>query len=107
MDQFFEDAAAMLVVLKLVEASAGRRKQNDITWASSVGRRLNGVLEGFGALNCDASRNLLFDLVSGCADQEGEDSLLTQRLPQQRVIAAFVLTSEDNQDATRKSIERF
>src|SRR5215472_231104 len=107
MHKLFEDAAAVLIVLELVETGTGWRKENDITWARGVRSGLHGALYGFSTLDGYASSYLIFNFVGGHANQKGEDRFFLQRRPQQGVIAAFVFPAEDNQDSTGKGVERF
>jgi len=68
MHKLFENAAAMLIVLKLVEAGARGGQQNNVSSARSVSGGVDGALESSGLLDGDAARNLLFDFVRRSAD---------------------------------------
>ncbi len=47
MHEFLKDAAAMLIILELIEAGAGRGKQHDFAGLRLRGGSLNGASQGF------------------------------------------------------------
>src|SRR5215468_1736844 len=59
--QLFEDAAALFVILKLIEAGAGRSEQHDISWMSCAEGAVHCVLQRANASNRYATLDLLFD----------------------------------------------
>src|SRR5215470_1767126 len=68
-NQFFENAATVFVILKLVEACAGRREQDNVTGTRGVMSAVHSIVERADTLNCHAALDLLFDLVRRCANQ--------------------------------------
>src|SRR6266567_5516737 len=106
MHELLKDAAAVLIVLKLVETGACRRKQNDIARSRGVRGGLYGPLDRSSLFDSDTTGNLLLDFAGCGANQKSEDGLLTQRRLQQRIVAAFVLAAQYDQDTARKSVER-
>src|SRR5579871_3123998 len=99
MHEFLEDAAAMFVILKLVEAGAGGGEQNDVAGVRRAGGKLDSAIERAGAFNGDAAGKLAFDFVGSGADEERENRLFAERLLKRGVIAAFVLAAKDDESA--------
>src|SRR5690242_19271157 len=106
-DELLENPAAMLVILKLVEAGAGGSEQDDVAGLGGVSGGLDGAVQSAGAFDGDAAANLLLDLVRRSADQERQYGPLAQRLAQCGVVTALVFAAENDQDAAGKSIESF
>src|SRR5260370_20995117 len=106
MNQLFEDAAALFVVLELVEAGAGRGQKQSVAGACLVRGDFHGALNRPSALDGYAASNLFFNFVGCGADQQSENGLFTQRPLQQGVMAAFVLPAQNDQDSAGKSIQR-
>src|SRR5690349_22714852 len=107
MHKLFEDAAAVLVILKLVEAGAGGSEQDNIAGARGVSGGFDGAVEGSGLLDGHTASDLLFDFVRGGANQKREDGFFPQWGLQHGIVAAFVFSTQNNQDAAGKSVERF
>src|ERR1700719_1134274 len=61
LDQFFKNASAMLVILKLVEARACRREQHNIATPRSLRGDFHGAFQSAGTLERDAAGDLLFN----------------------------------------------
>src|SRR5256884_272885 len=107
MHQFFEDAAAVFVVLKLIEAGACRGQEHDVAGPRCVRGNLHGVLDRPGVLDGHAAGDLFFNFFRGRADQQRKNGLLTQRPLQHGVIAAFIFPAQNDQDSPGKSIQCF
>ena len=65
----FEHAAAMFVILELIETSARRRKQNNVARLRGPRSNFDGALDRSSAFDGDASLNLLFYFFSRGADK--------------------------------------
>ena len=105
-DELLENASAMLVILKLVEARAGRSQQNRVAGLRALGGDFHGARHRSRALDGNDAAKLRFDLVRGAADQQHHARVPPQRIAQDRVIAAFVLAAQNHQQRCRESIER-
>ena len=67
-DELFEHAATMFVILELVEAGTGGREQDDIAGLRGAGGDFDGALERAGTFDGDAASDLAFDFLCGGAD---------------------------------------
>jgi hypothetical protein len=72
MYQFFEDAAAMFVILELIEASAGRSEQDDVAWAGGVFCDFQGAIQRARVVDRDAAGNLAGDFFRGSAYEQSQ-----------------------------------
>ena len=106
-NEFLEDMSAMLVILKLVEAGAGRSENHDVARLGGMCGDLHGAVQGDGAFDGHAAGDLLFDFVRGGANQQSKNGFFAQGLLQDGVVAALVFSAENDQDAARKSVEAF
>src|SRR5215469_3241496 len=88
--QLLEHPAAMLVVLKLIEAGTGRREQHDVSRMGGAEGCLDSGFERSRWCDGHAAPDLLLDLVGGGTDQQRQNGLLAENIPQFGVIAAFV-----------------
>src|SRR6266852_4115327 len=68
--QILEDAAAVLVVIKLVEAGARRREEYDIAGPRSLRSKFYRALDRSRALDRHASGDLLFNFLRSRADKQ-------------------------------------
>src|SRR5271154_2420209 len=84
-DQLLENAAAMLVVLKLVKTRTGRREQDDIASPRAVCRDFNGTLHRSSALRRHSVPELPCDLLCCCANKQHQPRALLQRFAKERV----------------------
>ena len=107
MDKVFEDAAAVFVILKLIEAGTSWGKQDNITGTRGLRSGFHSALDGAGAFDGHASGDLRFDLVRGGANQERENRFLAQRVLQHGVITTFVFATKKDQDSAWKSVQGF
>src|SRR5215472_926309 len=103
--QLPKDAAAVLVVVKLVEAGAGRRQQHDIARGGGLKGLADRALDGAGAQQGRRSLDLRGDLIGGGADQVGAPGAGTQQRVEDRVVAALVLASQDNVDVAGEGFQ--
>lgn len=107
MNQLLEDTATMFVILKLVKTGASRSKENDVSRLGGVRGEFDGAFESDGALNGDSALNLAFDFFGGGTDEQCEDGFSLERFAERRVVAAFVLATEDDENFSRESGESF
>ena len=105
-DELFEDASALLVILKLVEARAGGRQQNGVAGLRASAGDFHGARQRLRALDGNDAGELRFDLVRRAADQQRHARVAAQRLAKNRVVAAFVLAAQNHQHISRKCVER-
>src|SRR5882724_6494013 len=68
MHQILEDAAAVFVAIKLVEAGARRREEHDVPGTRSLRSNLYRALDRSRALDRHASGDLLFNFLRSRAD---------------------------------------
>src|ERR1700676_5577975 len=87
--QLFENTAAMLVTLKLVEAGAGWSEQDDVTVLGGERGDFHSAVERFSAVDGDAAGDLRFNFCGGGADEQRENGFLTQRFLQRHVVTPF------------------
>src|SRR5690349_10275415 len=73
-----EYSAAMFVALKLIEARAGGRQQNDFPRFGFGVRLADGGLEGSALLHREAVPELAFDFVRRRSDQQDSPRLLLE-----------------------------
>src|SRR6202171_3396010 len=97
----------MFVVLKLVEASASWREQDDIARSRRTRCNLDRALNGSCLLDRHAPGNLLPDLFRCSTNEKRQNSFFAQRLLQYGVVAALILASENDQNSSGKCIQRF
>src|SRR6202521_1321548 len=105
MHQVFEDAAAVFVVLKLIEAGACRGEEHHVAGPRCMRSNFHGALDRSGALDGHAAGDLFFNFFRSRADEQRKNSLLTQRSLQHGVIAAFVFPAQNDQNLSGKSIQ--
>src|SRR3981189_1923103 len=97
----------MFVIFKLIEAGARGREQNDVTGLRRVRGDFDRTLVGSGTFDGDAAVNLLFDLVRSGSDEERQDRFFAEWCLENGIVTAFVLATENDQDAGGKCVERF
>ena len=95
-DQLLEDASAMLVILELVEAGAGRRQQNRVAGLRVFGGECHGAVQRSRAFDGNHAAELRLDLFRG-APISSTMRARAAGLAQERVVAAFVLAAENHQ----------
>src|SRR5262245_1310222 len=105
MDELLEHAAAMFVVLKLIEAGAGGREQDDVAGMRRARCEFDGTFERAGGLDGDAAGDLAFDLFCSSADEKSENGFFAEQRLQGSVVAAFILATENDENAVGKSVE--
>src|SRR2546421_9580521 len=105
MHEIFEDAAAVFVVLKLIEASTCRGQEDDVAWPRRVRGNFHGAFDRASALDGHAAGNLSFNFFRRGANQQRKNGLLAQRSLQYGVIIAFVFSAQNDQDSSGKSIQ--
>src|SRR5580704_1301160 len=88
-DELLEDASAVLVIFKLVEARAGGRQQHGVAGLRAPRGCLHGARQRPRALHGDDAAKLRFDLVRRAADEQRQARMAAQRLAQNLVVAAF------------------
>src|SRR5271170_3693959 len=71
--ELLEDAAAMLVILKLIKAGAGRRQQNHISGTRGFSGGLDSLLQRFAGDDRNDTADMRFDF-GGCRP-DGVDRL--------------------------------
>jgi hypothetical protein len=98
-DEFLEDAAAVLVALKLVEAGAGRSEEHYFSGARSRGRGIDGRREGFTGVHGDHTAELRLDFGRGGADGVHGADALAQELSELGVVGALVFSAQDEMNA--------
>ena len=107
-DILFEKSAAVLVIFKLVETCAGRRQQYDVSLAGVCKRERHCAVQSAGLLDWEGRGlargrgKLRGDFFGGGADQQNFARPAAQWLREGRVVAAFVLTSHDYEQAAGK-----
>ena len=106
MHQVFEHAAAVFVILKLIETGARRSEQHYVAGPRRERSDFHGTLNRSGALDSHAAGNLVFNFFHCRADQQRKNGFLAQRFLQNGVIAAFIFTAENDQDSPGKSVQR-
>src|SRR5690242_17635955 len=104
-DQFFENAATMLVIFELIETGTGRSQQHGIACTRAIVRERHGALEGSGALGRHRTAELGGNFFRSRADQQNELGPLAQQGNQWRVIAALILAAENYKKPAGKSLE--
>ena len=105
-DELFEDAATMFVILKLVKTCASWREENDVAALCGVRRNFYSALQRPRALDSDAVRDLVLDFLGSGTDEKGKNRFFAKRLLQHGVVAAFVLSAENDEDASGKCVKR-
>ena len=102
----FETFTALLVILELIEASAGRRQQYGVARCSMRAGVGHGVFESF-AVASKAPRPLRASWISGLAAPISKAPLARcgERRAQGSVVAALVLSAENDPQARRKRID--
>ena len=106
-NQIFEDPPAVLIIFKLVEAGACGSQQDCVAGNSLLGRKFDGARHRSGAVGGNDASEFRFNLVRGRANQEDAARVASKRFPQDGIVAAFVLASENHQQIPGKRIERF
>src|SRR5271157_6119214 len=91
----FEHSAAVFVALELIEAGAGRSKQNDVSGHGGFAGAPDGVFQSFRMFDFGNTLNLRFDF-GGCSSY-GVHALhsLSQQLMEHGVVAALILATEN------------
>ena len=69
-DELFEDASAVLVIFKLIEARAGWREQNGVAGLRASRGNLHGPRQRLRSLHRDDSRKSRLNLVRRAANQQ-------------------------------------
>src|SRR5580704_11116081 len=96
LDQLFEDLPALLVILKLIEAGAGRGEQYDIA-GTGVRRCFSDCARERAAGNqADRAFEMRCNFVGGRADQEHGVGLGAETLAHDCVVAAFIGAAEND-----------
>src|ERR1700730_5288644 len=95
----------MLVILKLIEARARRRQQDNVSSPRYPRRDFNSAVESPRMLYLHTSINLAGGFVGGCANQQRQDCPFPQWGLQRRVVASLILAAENHQNATRKRVQ--
>src|SRR5258708_16962036 len=101
-NELFENAAAMFVLLKLIETCASWRQQNHVARLSSTRRDLDRALQSPRAFDSHATRDLTFDLLGYRSNQQSENRPFPQKFAQRRVVAGFVLPTKNHADPPPK-----
>src|SRR5208337_1186267 len=104
-DELLEDPSALLVILELVEAGAGRGQNHDISGLRGVRGDFHRAVQRGGAFYGHAAGDLLFNFVRSRANQERKNGFFSERLLQEGVVAALVFPAQNNQDAPEKSVQ--
>src|SRR5262249_21257622 len=107
MHEVLKHPAAVLVVLKLIEAGTSRRQQDDITGASDLRGALDSPLERLSLVDGDATCDLRLDFRCGRSDQQRKDAFFAQKRLKRRVVAALISAPENDENAAGESIQRF
>ena len=95
-NELLENAAAMFVIFKLVEAGACGREQDNVAGLRRARSDFHRAMQCPRTFDGDAAGDLAFDFLGGSADEQGKNCLFTQRRLQNRVVAALVLAAENN-----------
>src|SRR6185312_12286905 len=94
--QVFKNAAALLIILELIETRASRREQHNVARLCSVLCDLNSPVERSCSLQQRHAFEVRRNLFGGRANQQDISSTRCERFAQRRVRAALVLTSEND-----------
>src|SRR6185437_15307719 len=105
----FERSAAFFVVLKLIEAGAGRGQQDGVAGLRVIAGVPNGAIQRAAVDQCNRPAKGLADqrssgirVVSLRADKKSGLRPFVQRAPQRRVIAPLVFSPENNPVVARE-----
>src|SRR5947209_8639362 len=104
--QILKDSPALLIALELIEARARRRKQDRIARARAGPGFGYRAVERLRFYQPRRTRELRFDFFGRSPDQQRGAGLLLKPVPEERVIAALVLTAEDDPEIARERIQR-
>src|SRR5271155_2517103 len=106
-DQVFEDAAAVFVVFKLIQAGAGGREQNGVAGLGDLFGAVHGAFERFYKFQSYAAGDVAGDFVGGAANQQGANGTLAQLLAEGAVVAVFVFAAENDNYAAGEGFQGF
>src|ERR1700680_3795461 len=104
-----EHLSTMFVVPELVEAGAGRSKQDDIPRLGNLGRVLDRGFQSFGVIDFGAPafrrNDLGLDRGGRCPDAVNTLHALPEQIVEYGIVAAFVLTPENEVDICRERLD--
>ena len=98
-DKFLEDAAAVLVAFKLVEAGAGGRQQDHFAGVRGSGGRADGVVQRFAGVEWDHAAQLRLDFGGGGADGVDGAHARAQQRRELGVVGVLVFAAENEVNA--------
>jgi|SRR6185437_11248083 len=101
----FKTFTALFVILKLIEAGARRRQEHGVSRCGMGAGISHGIFESFAVTQRNRALEGLLDQRPGCPDQQSAFGALGEWRAQGRVIAAFVLSAEDDPQAALERID--
>src|SRR3954468_3429557 len=96
--QFLEDVAAVVEILELVEARAGRREDDRLAPPRLARRRAHGAIERLRSLEGDGALQGGREFLGGLADEVGAAGLAGDHWGERREIGVLVAPAEDQMD---------
>jgi len=101
-NELFENAATMLVILKLIKTCARWRQKHDVSAVSHLSGKRNSTVQSSRAADRHVTFNLFCDFVRSASDEQCEYGFFSKCCTQLRVIAVFIFAAQDYDDPPRK-----
>src|ERR1039457_1066951 len=105
--EIFEDPDALLKVFELVEAGAGRRKQDGIAGGGDARGLLDRCRQGAALQYQRGVADLGSDFLGGRANEQCGFGFGAERRAQHRIIAIFIFAAQDDPEPAGERIHSF